>query len=146
MKKKLLSKSNWYRGSIKKEEQVMVTNGGAGLKKNLGGEVTGSSMRRRSALFVEQTPQGELARELRLSMARLEPTMGFKIKIVERAGKSLASTFSQASIWEGKHCGRQDCITCNQEAEDMPPCSTTSVVYENICHSCNSVALKKGEL
>ena len=28
----------------------------------------------------------------------------------------------------------------------MPPCSTTSVVYENICHSCNPAALKKGEL
>ena len=119
---------------------------GAGQRSMNDKEVTDKELKTRSVLFVEQTPHGELARQLRELMSRLEPTLGFRIKIVERAGKSLASTFSQASIWEGSHCGRPECVTCNQEAEEMPPCSTSSVVYENICPTCNPSALKKGEL
>ena len=146
IKKKLLSKANWFRGSNKETLTHRVAGKGAGQRSMNDKEVTDKKLKTRSVLFVEQTPHGELARQLRELMSRLEPTLGFRIKIVERAGKSLASTFSQASIWEGSHCGRPECITCNQEAEEMPPCSTSSVVYENICHTCNPSALKKGEL
>ena len=146
IKKKLLSKANWFRSSSKEDNKLKVTTGGANKNKKEQRKVTDDSLRTRSVLFVEQTPQGELASQLRELMARLEPTLGFRIKIVERAGKSLSSTFSQASAWQGSHCGRAECITCNQEAEDMPPCSTSNVVYENICHECNPSALKKGEL
>ena len=42
--------------------------------------------------------------------------------------------------------GRELCITCNQGGEDIPACTRSSVVYENICTQCNPSAMAQGEL
>ena len=68
----------------------------------------------------------------------MEPALGFKIKVVERCGRSLGSQFPLATLWDGAQCEHQDCITCRQEAEDL--------VYENICSTCNLTASKKGDM
>ena len=143
-KKKLLAKSNWFKGSRKKETITNASSNTGGKKSNGAGSL--SRLKTRSVLFVEQTPHGELAKQLRELLVRLEATMGFKIKVVERAGMSLASQFSQTSIWEGSKCGRLECLTCNQGAEDLQPCTRTSAVYENVCSQCNPEILGKGEL
>ena len=44
------------------------------------------------------------------------------------------------------HCGRPQCITCNQGAEILAPCSRKSVIYENICSECNPGAGEKEEI
>ena len=42
-------------------------------------------------------------------------------------------------------CGREDCVTCEQEgAEELPHCSMRSVLYENACLECIPTAGKKG--
>ena len=41
--------------------------------------------------------------------------------------------------------GREDCVTCEQGGEEIQPCNKASLVYENICMSCNPEARKKGE-
>ena len=76
-------------------------------------------------------------------MSRISPILGFGIKVVERSGSSLKSQFPQASLWEGAHCGRESCITCNQGADFMTPCSRKSLVYENACAACNTMAGSK---
>ena len=76
-------------------------------------------------------------------MTRISPILGFGVKVVERSGSSLKSQFPQASLWEGSHCGRDSCITCNQGADFMTHCSKKSLVYENTCATCNTKASSK---
>ena len=65
-------------------------------------------------------------------MKRLAPVVGFNIKIVERAGATLKSSFPLANLWEDTKCGRDDCSPCEQEADKIIPCYRSSLVYENI--------------
>ena len=37
-------------------------------------------------------------------------------------------------------------MTCNQEGEERPPCTLSSVVYESMCKTCNPSFAKKGDL
>ena len=79
-------------------------------------------------------------------LLKLEPTLGFTMKVVEKTGANLRSKFPLYNLLEGAICGRGDCIPCTQEAEFLQPCTTTSVVYENICRECNPGAGGKREL
>ena len=76
----------------------------------------------------------------------MEHTLRFKIKVVERTGVTILNQCSQASSWEGVKCGREGHITCNQGLEDLPKCTRSNVVYENICNSCIPDAAKMGHL
>ena len=100
----------------------------------------------RTVLFVEQTKEGKLAKNIREVLVKLEHILGFKVKVVERTGTSLKSSVPNTNPWSGQHCTRQDCTTCNQEAEERPTCTQRSLVYENICVQCNPEARKKGNL
>ena len=100
----------------------------------------------KTVLFTEFTKDGELASTLRELCTRLAPLLGFKIKVVERAGTALKNMFPTNNLWEGQKCGRPDCTTCEQGAEIMSPCTQASVVYENICETCNPGAGGKKEL
>ena len=59
-----------------------------------------------TVLFVEQTQNVEQASHLRELLVRLEPLVGFKMKVVERCGTSINS---QPLLDETK-CGRKNCI------------------------------------
>ena len=100
----------------------------------------------KSVLFVEQSPGGELAKRMRDVLRNMEPTMGFRVKVAERTGRSLGSQFPLTKLWEGAQCGREECVTCLQECEEKPQCTLKNLVYENICLACNPGASKKGEL
>ena len=116
-------------------------------RKGAGFQKVGQSDPPVGVLFVEQTPMGELATRLKDLIKRLEPILGFSIKIVERTGQSLQGCFPLASLWEGQKCGRWDCVTCEQKAEIPPPaCTRPSLIYENICRKCNPGAGSKGEV
>ena len=84
--------------------------------------------------------------EIREVLNRLEHSLGFRIKVVERTGSSLKNIFSNTNPWAGAHCGREECVTCNQGDEVKTPCTKRNLVYENICIKCNPEAVKKGEL
>ena len=145
VRKKLLSKANWFRKRSRnnKEDQKSRNSQGA---KNLGSRKRGRELEIKSVLFVEQSPKGELASRLREVLRKMEQTLGFRVKVVERTGRSLGSHFPLGSLWEGTKCGRKDCVTCEQEGEDLPQCTRANLVYENICVGCNPGALKKGGL
>ena len=150
-REKLLGKSSWFRETNKKGEQeeedhkrLFSKPGGRGRRKaKIGRTTQGAQVR--TVLFVEQTEGGELAMRLRELLSRLEPLIGFKIKVVERCGKSLQSQFPLNNLWQGAKCGREECVTCEQEgAEELPDCSKRSVLYENACLECIPTAGKKG--
>ena len=71
-------------------------------------------------IFVEYTHQGALAKQLREVSQRLEHIHGFGIKVIEEAGLPLVSQFP-TDAWNNTPCGREDCITCAQGAEEIPP-------------------------
>ena len=140
-RRKLLAKTNWYKK--RRKENLYDNNGGS---KRKAGKEQQRHMENKTVLFVEQTVNGELGKRLREMMTRISPILGFGVKIVERNGAPLKNKFPQASLWEGAHCGRNNCITCNQGAEFITPCSRRSLVYENTCAQCNKGAGAKEEI
>ena len=100
----------------------------------------------KSVIFVEHTPNGELARKLRDTLEKVEHHLGCKIKIVEKTGTKLKDIFPLTNLWEGSGCGRADCYTCQQGSEDLPNCKKRNVIYESICALCNPAAGGKGPL
>ena len=74
------------------------------------------------------------------------PPIGINNKVVERTRATLRSQFPVSGLWDGARCGRGDWITCEQGAEDIPNCTRSSVVYENVCKRCNLWAGEQGEL
>ena len=111
-KKKMLGKTSWYKGRGEKDKcgaTKTATKGGSRTKKE-----GATRVKTRAVLFVDQSPQGELAKRLREQLSGLEPTLGYRVRVVERTGRSLQTIFSQTSIWEGLGCGREPCVTCNQ--------------------------------
>ena len=117
-----------------------------GKQQSVKSQSQGRSMKTRTVLFVEQTRDGLLAKSIREVLTRLEGLLGFKVKVVERAGTSLRNLMPNTNPWAGSHCTRSDCTTCNQDMEDKPDCTKRNLVYENICADCNPEAKKKGEL
>ena len=113
VRKKLLAKTNWFKKRRKKEDQDLNTRrSGCGVK---GAPRRGSTeLEQKTVLFVEQSPGGELAKRIRESLRRMENTLGFKVKVVERTGRSLGSKFPINNLWAGLKCGREDCVTCEQ--------------------------------
>ena len=147
-RKKLLGKSSWFRSKKSNGGEEYDRRKGRRREKEkvLDKEVGEKRIEQKTVLFLEQTPRGELAVEMRNLIARLAPTLGFSIKVVERTGTSIRNKFSQGSLWEGTLCGREDCTPCSQDTEEHPPCTRVSVLYENICKDCNPEAVGKGDI
>ena len=133
---KLLGKSSWFKKTGNRNNREV------GGTKSKGGRRSEEDQNvslapPRSVIFIEQTENGELATRLRELFVRLEKTVGFTIKVVERSGGSLQAMFPLNSLWDGSSCGRtNDCITCYQGMEEPPNCTKQSVLYENICAVC----------
>ena len=151
IKKKLTGKTSWYRKKANKKKtdstkeddtkKLQGQKGNRSLLNREGVKDTASSqdkeakeLKTAAVLFVENSKGGELARNIREVLGRIQNILGFKIKVVERAGTPLRMMFPLSKIGEGKECGRKDCITCTQDSrgEELPPCTKRSVLYENI--------------
>ena len=82
-RKKLLARSNWFKGGKKGDYYVkdpMVSN-----KKPMKIE---EFREQKTVLFVEHTRNGELGAKLREVIGRLAPLLGVSIEVVERSGSS----------------------------------------------------------
>ena len=121
-KQKLLGKTTWYRKRRGEDDNNDRKTWGPRSKEAR--RKTGSQeLKTRAVLFVPQTPMGELARRSKEIIQKMEHLLKFKLKVVERAGVSLKSHFSQSSIMKGMPCGRQECIPCGQEGEEIQECT-----------------------
>ena len=148
--KKLLGKTSWYRkkgrNNENTQEQEEGSRKGTKAKSKEQKKRGEQEQEHKTVMFVEFTKNGELAGNLRELTGRMATTLGFKVKIVERTGTSLKNMFSTTNLWGEQKCGRADCITCEQGAEMIPNCTQASLVYENVCGSCNPTAGEKKEL
>ena len=71
-------------------------------------------------------------REEERAIARLSK---YRVKIVERAGDKLERLLVQADPFEGKDCGREDCVIC-RNPENRKSCNRRSLVYKATCQLC----------
>ena len=90
-----------------------------------------------SVLFVEQSKRVTLASKMRETLRRLEPLLGFRMKVVENAGTSLGTLLSNRDPWAGTRCGRESCFPCKQKTERIEDCRKANILYESRCCTCN---------
>ena len=120
IKKKTVGRTTWFKKkpNSKKDTTKLVEDakirGGCKDKKSTGKRMNKKDennvdMRTIAVLFVENTKEGVLARELREVMERIKYILGYNIKIVERSGTPLKLMFALSRIGEGGECGREDC-------------------------------------
>ena len=88
-----------------------------------------------TVLFVPQTPFGKLAEMIRQAETELSRICGDNVKVVERAGKSLEHTLVKSRPWRATHCGRVQCLTC-QDDKKVGQCTKRNLTYETSCQSC----------
>ena len=142
LRKKLAGSTEWYRRKRKEGTEV-----GMNMNKKKGRQGSNNNtIPTRSVMFVEYTPGGKLAKELREVLSGIEHILGFRIKVVERSGTAIARKFPLTQLWEGQPCGRLECVTCLQGGEKVPPCTRRNVTYENYCLICNPKAVEGKEV
>ena len=118
IKKKTVGRTTWFKKkpNIKKGATKLVEDdkmkGGWENKKSTGRRMNKKDennvdMRTIAVLFVENTKDGILAKELREVMERIKGILGYNIKIVERSGTPLKLRFALSRIGEGGECGRE---------------------------------------
>ena len=151
-RKKLLSKSSWFRPKPKQEGKGKQDNSERNLphlgmnnsrvkvdriNNNMQPSATPKTT---TVLFVEKTPGGELARQLREKEKMLSKLTGFTVKIVENNGKSVKQLLYDPNPWAAKRCSRVDCYPCQAGCEQC--CYSRNIVYS---HSCTCGKLYIGE-
>ena len=99
-RKKLLGKLEWYKK--RRVGEASEVRSQAVPRR----EAREQELPTRTVLFVEFTPQSELAKRLREALAGIEKILGFKIRVVEKTGTPLRLLFSPTTLWQGEHCGR----------------------------------------
>ena len=153
-RKKLLGKSEWFRGKAKTEVETakMGPPNSEDQPHNTGGATEGkkgqktTEMETKTVLFCEQTRNGELARRLKEVESRMSEITGFRTRIVEGVGNKLQQLLSNSNPWSGAHCGREDCTPCNQGGENLQDCTRRGIIYESVCTICNPEGEKKEKI
>ena len=98
-----------------------------------------------SVINVEQTRGGALASAMRKKMENLAPMLGFRFRVMESAGTTLADLLSNKNLWQGEACGRKHCHPCQQKSEKREDCAKENVLYESRCTQCNGMEKGKEE-
>ena len=112
-RKRLLGKSSWFKGRSSNNKEEVMEPGTHRRRHDGTGNGNNENLRTRAVIFVEQTPQGELAKMMREQILKMEHILGYRLRVVERTGRNVLSTFPQTSTWKGEQCGREECVTCN---------------------------------
>ena len=171
VRKKLTERENWYKDKEKdqdldEENQKRREKEGGKMQKSrkdqaraqahaAGGKdaekrqpVQGASVVK-AAMFVPYTPHSGLAKELRELEYELEKIVGYRLKIVERAGDKLQDLLTTSNPWKGELCERQGCMLCETKLRTgkslKQDCSKRSLVYETMCKNCYDEDMRKIE-
>ena len=83
-----------------------------------------------SVIFVPATPNSELQKKYSDEVTK----SGLKIRIVERAGKSIKSFVQRSDPFTPKNCSQEDCLLCRSEGKGS--CRIPSVTYNIKCLAC----------
>ena len=143
VEKKLVEKYNWFRKKRNKEEKEE-NRGGKGSPMKSDAQIEkGSRVENdmpKAVLFVQHTPDSELAKEVRRVLTELKPWTNIGIKGVERAGERVEDILHKSDPWDNRDCGRKECAPCTTSREnDKIPfknCTKRSIIYETWCKTC----------
>ena len=127
-KKKLLGKSNWFKTKRRRGKNSFQKYNNNN-KRNQSPEVV-------TVLFVNQTPNGALAKSLQKVESELSKLTNEKVKIVERSGTSVKQIFHKSNPWSGGNCGRKECLPC-MNGDGSQNCFDKNVVYQISCLNCS---------
>ena len=93
-----------------------------------------------SVLFVPSTKDGKLKQ----GYQNIIRNSGFRVKVVERTGRTLKSQLQTSNPFRGDVCGRGDCFICTTSGKGN--CATESVTYRINCQGEGCVKnVYKGE-
>ena len=99
-----------------------------------------------SVLYVPATPNSTLAKMLQKHEMDNNQGRNFRVKIVEKAGRSLKSILAPNYPWSFSKCEDLDCFPCSSSTGKIKVhCRTPGVVYNIICNLCHGMAIYYGE-
>ena len=152
-KKKLVDKSTWFidknkevdkddRQTLGEEKKV----GESKSKKPLSRTKrkppqSGGPIPTLTVFFVPKTKNGELASRLRQAEEDLSKLSKHRVKIVEKAGRSLKSILVRSDLRPEDSCGREKCLACEEE-KGRGRCKQRSVTYQTSCRACQEAGNK----
>ena len=80
-----------------------------------------------TVMFVKATPNGQLAKAYRKALKEA----GLKIRVVERAGKSLKKLQTKSDPFREGKCNQNKCKMCKLDSSTN--CKGRGVLYQNKC-------------
>ena len=83
-----------------------------------------------SVIFVQSTPGSELKRKFQAEIDRV----GLRIRVVEKAGRSVKSALQKSDPFQIAGCGRGACLICEKNGRGS--CSKDGINYEISCVGC----------
>ena len=138
-KKKLLSKTNWYKSKKRDEDknEKEVSNKksdkpGKNRQRDDGNKEPDVT----SVLFVPRTENGEFAKRMKKAEEEISTVTGDRVKVVEKSGTMLKDILHKSNPWAGGLCGREDCLVCMHGGDDCGDCSKRNIVYQTTCLDC----------
>ena len=133
-----MGRSTWFKDKKRKREDVIAEEqSGPGLgSRHKGTEET--KLKTRAVLFVEQTPQGELAKQVREAVKEAGGPRGCSVKVVEQPGQKIHLGLSRNNPFKRKHCDRPLCPLAASGDDCKEACYKEGVVYQASCNICTS--------
>ena len=142
--KKLTEKTSWY-----KRKSTGISQPGQQYSRRRKSKegVASSPTPVTTVMFVARTPNGELAKRLKLVDTKMSEIMDDKIKFVERAGQKLRHILHRSNPWENVKCSRRGCLVCSNPDNKTFSCNKPNVTYKTYClhEDCNKKSKKKEE-
>ena len=125
-RKKLLGPGNWFKTKRKFENKKQKRK----KEKKEEPEVI-------TVLFVPQTPGGELSKRLQRAEEKISKLTGEKVRMVEKAGRTVRQMLHKSNHWSGGVCGRDKCLPCHS-GDGTQDCRDKNIVYDIVCSNCEA--------
>ena len=93
-------------------------------------------------MFVSQTPGGKLAKLLQKVEEKISKLTNERVRMVERAGRSVKQLLVRSNPWAGGVCDRDKCLPCIG-SDGKQDCRSKNIVYDIICKTCEEGGRKR---
>ena len=89
-----------------------------------------------AVIFVQATPGEVLQKEIQ----KVVNSSGFKLKVVERGGKTIKGVLQRSDVYNNSKCWKDDCVVCARKPKGL--CSKESAEYRIWCEVCDTDGLQ----
>ena len=90
-----------------------------------------------SVLFVPATPHSALAKTLQKHESENNQGRKSRVKIIEKAGRSVKSLLAPNNPWSATKCGDEECFMCSTATGPLKlSCRVPGVLYTIVCVLC----------